>query len=319
MATKTKPGVADTFINQATTIHRGFYSYPKNWLIENHQARIICPSHGEFNQSMYTHLAGTGCKKCRAEKLSVKYRISTKSFVIKASSIHKNKYDYCDVNYTTTREKITIICPSHGKFQQTPSNHLRGQGCPQCGIGKCATNRKMSIDNFKRQAQKIHGDIFSFDKTVYNRSLEKTTVTCKKHGDFLIRPNDLLNGHGCFKCNFSKKEKYIETFLKTNNIEYRNQVKFTNCKDKRSLPFDFGLYNNQKLIGLIEFQGIHHYYPITRTYKDNVHQAANFQYIQNHDLIKRNYCLTNKIPLLEIKYNEPNINKLITTFYTDLK
>ena len=35
--------------------------------------------------------------------------------------------------------KVTITCPTHGGFPQTPDNHIRGrQGCPYCK-GKTAS------------------------------------------------------------------------------------------------------------------------------------------------------------------------------------
>ena len=33
-----------------------------------------------------------------------------------------------------TDTKICIICPEHGEFWQSPSNHLQGQGCKQCSL-----------------------------------------------------------------------------------------------------------------------------------------------------------------------------------------
>ena len=46
---------------------------------------------------------------------------------------HGNKYDYSKVVYKTTHVKVIIGCPIHGDFEQTPSKHKGGQGCPKCG------------------------------------------------------------------------------------------------------------------------------------------------------------------------------------------
>ena len=32
-----------------------------------------------------------------------------------------------------TDTKVIIGCPIHGDFEQTPTCHLQGQGCPECG------------------------------------------------------------------------------------------------------------------------------------------------------------------------------------------
>ena len=57
---------------------------------------------------------------------------STDKFVEKATLLHNNRYDYSDVEYTSQTDKVTIICPIHGAFEQRPKHHLQGQGCPRC-------------------------------------------------------------------------------------------------------------------------------------------------------------------------------------------
>lgn len=55
-----------------------------------------------------------------------------KIFIETANKIHNNKYDYSEINYTTNKKKVIIICPIHGKFTQRPNNHLHGHGCSKC-------------------------------------------------------------------------------------------------------------------------------------------------------------------------------------------
>ena len=45
-------------------------------------------------------------------------------------------YDYSKTVYVNARTKVTIICPKHGEFEQLPSGHLNGVGCPQCNSSK---------------------------------------------------------------------------------------------------------------------------------------------------------------------------------------
>lgn len=56
-----------------------------------------------------------------------------KTFIEKSNKIHNNKYDYSKVNYTGSKNKITIICSEHGEFEQRPNEHVRGRGCRKCG------------------------------------------------------------------------------------------------------------------------------------------------------------------------------------------
>lgn len=60
-------------------------------------------------------------------------KLKTDDFISRAKEIHGDKYDYSEVDYTTTHTPITIICPLHGPFQQSPASHLSGKGCKPCG------------------------------------------------------------------------------------------------------------------------------------------------------------------------------------------
>ena len=43
-----------------------------------------------------------------------------------------DKYDYSKVDYINAHTKVCIICPEHGEFLISPSNHIRERGCPKC-------------------------------------------------------------------------------------------------------------------------------------------------------------------------------------------
>ena len=64
----------------------------------------------------------------------------TENFIIHAKLVHKLlrelEYDYSLVIYIDSTTKVFIICKEHGKFEQRPNNHLRGQGCPKCKESK---------------------------------------------------------------------------------------------------------------------------------------------------------------------------------------
>ena len=104
-------------------------------------------------------------------------------------------------------------------------------------------------------------------------------------------------GHGCPICNTSKGEKRIEEYLKNNNYKYVQQYKIEECRNKNPLPFDFAVFKENKLLCLIEFQGIQHYKEI-----EHFGGIEGFKYRQRNDLIKRNYCIANKIELITIPY-----------------
>lgn len=119
------------FIADAIKIHGNTYDYS---LVEDlnfsKKVKIICKHHGVFEQTPRAHIAGNGCPNCFGTKQK-----SLAQFVKEAQSVHGEKYDYSETNYTNTDVKIKIICPIHGDFWQTPYQHTkRGNGCPRCAI-----------------------------------------------------------------------------------------------------------------------------------------------------------------------------------------
>lgn len=121
------------FINDAKTIHGEKYNYSKvEYVNAKTPVCIICPKHGEFQQTPHKHLSGSGCKWCAKEK-SIEAQIMGKDeFIKRAQKCHGSKYIYSNVDYVNNRTKVSIICPEHGEFQQTPEVHLKGYGCRYC-------------------------------------------------------------------------------------------------------------------------------------------------------------------------------------------
>ena len=121
-------------------------------------------------------------------------------------------------------------------------------------------------------------------------------ITCSKHGDFYQKCYKYRQGQGCPKCNQSKGEKEIEMVLKMKNIKYQYQKKFDNCKNKRSLPFDFYL---PMMNICIEYDGIQHFESI----EFFGGKEALKKLIKNDD-IKDKYCRENNIKLIRISYKD---------------
>ena len=124
------------FIEKARQIHNDKYDYSKvNYVNSRTKVCIICPTHGEFWQTTYNYLKGYGCAECGKEKSHLP-KITTEDFISKSKERHGNKYDYSKAYYKTWDAKVCIICPEHGEFWQTPSNHINGSGCPKCANEK---------------------------------------------------------------------------------------------------------------------------------------------------------------------------------------
>jgi hypothetical protein len=55
-------------------------------------------------------------------------------FIKKSKSIHGDKYIYTKTVYIKNKFNVTITCPIHGDFIQSPGNHLAKHGCPKCAV-----------------------------------------------------------------------------------------------------------------------------------------------------------------------------------------
>ena len=128
-ARKNQVDSIDTFIQKAKKVHGDKYDYSKvNYINSQTPVIIICPEHGEFKQKPYSHIAGHGCRKCYNKTQCS----SSEQFITSAIEIHGNYYDYSKVEYVDSKTEVTIVCPKHGEFKQTPNVHLSGHGCPIC-------------------------------------------------------------------------------------------------------------------------------------------------------------------------------------------
>lgn len=191
------------FIEKARRIHGDKYNYSKvDYINASTKVCIICPKHGEFWQTPASHLAGARCPKCWEEMKGKALFSNTEEFVEKARKIHGNKYDYSKVEYERSNKKVCIICPIHGEFWQTPSHHLRGQGCPKCGNEEISNKRTKSTEQFIKEARVIHGDKYDYSKVDMNNRDEKgrICIICPTHGEFWQTPSNHLHGKGCELC-----------------------------------------------------------------------------------------------------------------------
>ena len=218
------------------------------------------------------------------------------NFITKAKIKHSDKYSYHLVKFETNKTKVSIVCAIHGEFLQRPNDHLSGYGCQKCGQIKSHKITTKTACAFIHQATIKHKSKYTYNNFKYINALQKSHITCKKHGDFEQAPNDHLKGQGCPKCHASTGEIAIESYLQENRIDYLAQYRNPNCKNKKALPFDFAIKKNDNVVGLIEYQGIQHFEEREHFGKEN------FLMTQYRDQIKIKFCLENNIPLLAIPY-----------------
>ena len=190
---------------------------------------VICPKHGEFWIRPNDLLNNIGCPHCGGTNKS-----STEEFIKKATFVHNGYFTYNKTVYGGSGNKVIVTCPVHGDFEVKASNHLNGYNCKQCqkeGIIHLITKlspvhkstSKYDTAFFIEKCKEIHGDKYTYEKTIYEKSSKKVIITCPVHGDFEITPNHFLSGRGCSKCSKNYRyntEEIIEKFKQVHGDKY---------------------------------------------------------------------------------------------------
>lgn len=112
---------------------------------------------------------------------------------------------------------------------------------------------------------------------------------------------------GCPQCNESKGELEVRRFLRRNHMKYRSQYKFKDCRNIHPLPFDFAVFKDNFLMGLIEYDGVQHFEPC-KFFRG----AEGFRERKRNDKIKDRYCRENRIPLVRIPYTTADVSDFLS-------
>lgn len=235
-------------------------------------------------------------------------------FLRRAKIAHADKYDYSVTQITTQHVSVEVICPIHGKFTVSPSNHIKNYdnanpdpryrpvGCGECGKDFTRTRNRLGMDTkevFVAKANEVHNDRYTYPGE-YSGQNFKVDINCVDHGVFKQSGLNHLRGSGCPKCKNSRGETIIAKWLTRLNIEYVQEFTFPECMgDSKPLRFDFWLptYNT-----LIEYDGEHHFEPI-RFRGTSIEQAdERYQQGLRYDSIKTEYAEAHGIRLLRVPY-----------------
>lgn len=98
----------------------------------------------------------------------------------------------------------------------------------------------------------------------------------------------------------SKGEDKIVRLLNSARVRYEREVTMPRLTGKKGVPlrYDFGIYQNGKIVCLIEFDGEQHY-----QYNSHFNKTkSEFQYRRGCDRKKNEWAINHKIPLYRIPY-----------------
>ena len=291
----------EEFIRRAIGVWGDKYSYEKVNYVGNKQKVIVtCHIHGDFPTTAYDFLRGHGCPKCGMDSVKEKRRRKPEELLKLANEVHHGKYDYTKARFVNKRERITIICPKHGEFEQSLGNHLNGQGCPKCKTEMQSELFRKSVEDFIKAAQAVHGNRYDYSLVKYKNNKTNVTVICPKHGKFKVTPQDhIAGGNGCPICSESKLERRVRIALEKRGIKYIHPARnFEWLRYERKQHLDFYLPKPYNVA--IECQGIQHFVADERSDGED-----GLRLRQKMDNNKYKLCKDHNIRILYYSAKEP--------------
>jgi len=194
--------------------------------------------------------------------------------------------------YEGNEKPITFRCGCGNIDTKNARLLLRRQVC-----NKCSSSKKKTTQEFINEMFKINPYIIIIGE--YINAETKIEYICECGNTHSSQPSLLLQGHRCGHCTMSKPETEVVRILENNNIFYTHDYKFSDCKYKNELKFDFWL---EDCGWIIEVDGKHHFEPVQFNGIDIDRAIARHKYSIKMDNIKNKYCTLNDIKLLRIPY-----------------
>ena len=205
--------LTDEFISKAKLIHSDKYNYS---LVDYHNnktnIKLICSIHGEFEIKPNDHLTGGGCGRCFGRGKT------TDDFINEAINKYGSLYSYELTKYKSAYEKLKILCPVHGVFEQSPNHHLNGGGCPICRESICEREIRKYLTENKINFLPQHRFKDCRDKKPlpFDFYLPEHNICVEFNGEQHYKPINYFGGIKKFK----EQEK-------------RDNIKFNYCIDKQ--------------------------------------------------------------------------------------
>ena len=266
----------------------------ENYTNTSMKLKVKC-CNGHIQEKRYdSFLANKGCWICRNENKKLKYE-EVKQY------LEKEGYVLLSKEYENNSIPLVIKCPNGHEYETTFSTFKQGGRCKTCYHENLRVDYEEVKQCFEKEGYKL------LEENYVNSKTKMKTLCPNGHIHYVSFGNFKYSENRCLKCqenSISKGEMRIKTVLENMNVDFIQQYRFKDCKDKRELPFDF--YIPTKNI-VIEFDGEQHFRE-----KDKFGGLEGFATTIIHDCIKNNFCEENQIKLIRIPYWEiDNIESIL--------
>jgi hypothetical protein len=222
--------------------------------------------------------------------------------------LNNKPFELISQKYINKNDKIDFYCCKCKNVFDVSLNNLRWhqKGCPYC-VGKRVSIKNSLYENFKELSLEWDYLINKGNPKDYSYgSHYKAGWICPdcEYKWFASIHDRTNNKSGCPCCRKSKGELIIHKKLTSLELYFISQYRFIDCKNERSLPFDFYLPIQNVCI---EYQGRQHYESVNAW-----GGVKEYDKIKLNDSIKKEYCKKNNIKFLSISYLDfKNIEKIL--------
>lgn len=183
-----------------------------------------------------------------------------------------------------------------GRIIETTASHLKSGHTQSCG---CYNKEKVSENTVIKEIGNRYGKLIVIEEAGRDKNgrvLWKCQCDC---GNIKIALGKSLRAGLCQSCGCirSRGEMNVATALTQLGIQYKQEYVFDDLYLHKGWPlrFDFAILQQDRVVALIECQGEQHYYNID-FFEDET--------LLLRDVLKKEYCEKNNIPLIEIPYTD---------------
>ena len=241
--TMSKPFTTQQFIESANKKFNSKFDYSMvHYKNANTHVTILCPDHGEFSTTPWTHLSRKhGCPKCGINSMARGQKEITHQKFNNFIQINPHDYDYSLAKFDVIHDKIRIICKHHGEFVVTVDSHMRrGTGCKKCADQNKTGGYNNDWFNFDPSRKELPGllyvlEMYSNTERFIKVGMTKNTVKQRYAGSkyqYNILKIFYLSLYDCYQLETSLKQNFkSDLYLNSQKILITESFKF-NSKDK---------------------------------------------------------------------------------------
>jgi len=245
------------------------------------------------------------CPNCKRAIIGKQFSNTFESFVERFNNANnRNKFEYLG-GFTHVHGVFNIKCKEcnyefEACIRNIEKNVDKSIICPCCD----QNSKLINTNSIKHYLKYIENNEYELVGEYVKAKTEVVLKHNKCNKTFKTTFDGFKSkGIRCRCCNLSKGERVMEEFLDANNINYEAEYKIPNCRNKKPLPFDFCIFNEDGSIKfLIEIDSRIHYEFIEFLHKT----YDKFLKRVKMDKIKEDYCKKNNIKLYKPYYDKPN-------------